>query len=93
MDKISRPYQDELLKTLADPLESIAYLNAALDDGSNELFLLALQNVIKAQYLKGTEKIKGLEVENLQLADLGVILHHLGFRFAPETKQSMSISG
>jgi len=34
-----------------------------------------------------------LEVENLQLADLGVILHHLGFRFAPETKQSMSISG
>jgi hypothetical protein len=43
MDKISRPYQDELLKALSNPIEAAAYLNAALDEGSSELFVLALQ--------------------------------------------------
>ncbi len=91
MSSISRAYQDELLKALADPFEAIAYLNAALDDGSNELFLLALQNVIKAQYLRKSDEVKGLDLENLQLANLGSILNRLGFRFASEVKQSISI--
>jgi hypothetical protein len=84
MAEISRPYQDELLKSLTDPLEAVAYLNAALDSGSNELFLLALQNVIAAQRLKDKTPAEIVTIENLQLANLGTILSHLGFRFAPK---------
>jgi len=46
---IQRPYQDELLKALQDPSEAAAYLNAALESNSDELFFLALQNVAQAQ--------------------------------------------
>ena len=43
MSKASRPYKPELLEALVDPAEAAEYLNAALEEGSNELFLLALR--------------------------------------------------
>jgi len=52
MDNISRPYQAELSKALTNPIEAAAYLNAALDEGSSDLFILALQNVAKAQAMQ-----------------------------------------
>ncbi len=52
MDNLSSPYQDELLKVLTDPEEAAAYLNAAIDEGSGELFLLALRNIGEARNLK-----------------------------------------
>ena len=45
----SSSYQDYLLKSLKDPEEAAGYLNAALEGGDINVFLLALQNVIKAQ--------------------------------------------
>ena len=49
MKEISRSYQMQLIEALKDPLEAAAYLNAALEEGSLELFLLALQNVSEAR--------------------------------------------
>lgn len=42
-------YQEELLKSLQDPKEAAAYLNAALVDEDPRIFLIALKNVIAAQ--------------------------------------------
>lgn len=45
----SSSYQDYLIKSLQDNEEAIGYLNAALEGGDINVFLLALQNVIKAK--------------------------------------------
>lgn len=42
-------YQNYLLESLKDPEEAAGYLNAAFEGGDTEVFLLALQNVVKAQ--------------------------------------------
>lgn len=42
-------YQDYLIASLKDPKEAAGYLNAALEGGDINVFLLALQNVIQAQ--------------------------------------------
>lgn len=42
-------YQGELLKYLHDPQKAVVYLNAALEDGDPELFVVALRNVAEAQ--------------------------------------------
>ncbi len=91
MHKVSRPYQDELLKALTDPVEAAAYLNTALDEGSSELFLLALQNVTNAQVLKKsiehpqkdseTTSHTFPDVEHLELSNLSDILERVGLRF------------
>lgn len=44
-------YQGELLKYLHDPQKAVVYLNAALEDGDPELFVVALRNVAEAQGL------------------------------------------
>ncbi len=50
----SRSYQEDLLKSLQDPIEAQAYLNAALSEGK-EVFFLALKDVVDAQ--KGMTKL------------------------------------
>jgi probable addiction module antidote protein len=51
----SRKYQDFLIEQLKDHDESVAYLNAALeeslkgDEESQQVFLIALRNVAEAQ--------------------------------------------
>ncbi len=53
--KRSRKYQDELIESLKDEEEAVAYLNAAWEEclkgeeESQHLFLLALRNVAEAQ--------------------------------------------
>lgn len=81
MNKISRPYQDELLQALMNPEEAAAYLNAALDDGSSELFILALQNIAKAQALKDGVNVE-LESMNIETTSLSELFDHAGLRFA-----------
>ncbi|MBF0286005.1 MAG: putative addiction module antidote protein [Magnetococcales bacterium] len=44
----SRDYQEGLLASLQDPREASEYLNAALEEGDLELFLVALRNVADA---------------------------------------------
>ena len=47
--KPSRSYYEDLIKALKDPEEATAYLNASLEQGDREAFLLALRNVLEAQ--------------------------------------------
>ncbi len=41
-------YQKDLIEALKDPVEAAAYLNAALEEGDRETFLLALRNIADA---------------------------------------------
>lgn len=41
-------YQRDLIEALKDPAEAAAYLNAALEEGDKETFLLALRNIAEA---------------------------------------------
>jgi len=76
MSQLSRSYHDELLKDLTDPQEAAAYLNAALEEGSAELFLIALRNIAEARNLKKHD-------ENILFSDLIHILDNAGLRFMP----------
>ena len=49
MSKKITTYQEDLIEALKDPLEAAAYLNAAIEEGDRELFLLALRNVAEAR--------------------------------------------
>jgi probable addiction module antidote protein len=41
-------YQKDLIAALKDPKEAAAYLNAALEEGDKDAFLLALRNIAEA---------------------------------------------
>ena len=47
--KRGRNYWKDLIEDLKDPRESAAYLNAALEEGNKQAFLLALKHVVEAQ--------------------------------------------
>lgn len=42
-------YQEYLINSLKDPEEAVGYLNAALEGGDIQVFLIALHNVVQAQ--------------------------------------------
>ena len=44
----SKNYQDELLKSLREPEEASAYLNAAIEEKDAKVFQTAIRNVIEA---------------------------------------------
>jgi len=48
MTKKSTNYQEDLIEALKDPREAAEYLNAAIEDGDKEVFLLAMRNVAEA---------------------------------------------
>jgi probable addiction module antidote protein len=92
----SRPYKEGLLERLKDPQEAAAYLDAALEDGDTEVFLLALRDVAEAR-LGGMTTLAqqtGLNRETLyrtlsdkgnpELASLDKLLHAVGLRLAVE---------
>ncbi|MBK8871074.1 MAG: putative addiction module antidote protein [Elusimicrobia bacterium] len=91
--KASKPYHDDLMKDLKKPKEALAYLNACLEGGNPDVFLLGLRDVAEAQ--GGMTRLsKGSRIgrENLyrilgkkgnpELHTLGNLLHGLGFRMA-----------
>ena len=54
-----RPYKNydkELLKSLKNPIEAAAYLNAALEEKDPTLFLMAYYNVVRAHGMKKIAK-------------------------------------
>ena len=86
-------YQDYLIESLQDPEEAAGYLNAALQGGDLDVFLLALQNVIKAQggisqlakkiHKSRTSLYKALsEKGNPYLKNTSQILAAIGMHFA-----------
>ncbi len=64
----SRSYEHELMGYLQDSELAVAYLNAALEEGEEELFLVALQNVAKASG-KGADWFEQLENVQPRSAD------------------------
>jgi probable addiction module antidote protein len=96
MSTVSRPYKPELLKALLDPTEAAEYLNAALEEDSNELFLMALRNVAEAHGIKKLAEDTQLNRESMyrmlsdqgnpKLASLTSILRELGLKLSVEVK-------
>ena len=92
----SRSYKEGLLERLKDPQEAAAYLDAALEDGETEVFLLALRDVAEARVggMTTLAQQTGLNRETLyrtlsekgnpELASLDKLLHAVGLRLAVE---------
>ena len=93
----SKSYQSNLLEALKDPSEAVEYLNAALEDGEPEVFLLALRNVVDSY--GGMGKLAAstsLNRENIyrmlstkgnpEFFSLSTVLDAIGFRLAVEPK-------
>ena len=100
MSQVSRSYQEQLLQDLKDPEEAAAYLNAALEEESNVLFLKALRSVAEAYGMKHLAEEASLNRESMyrmlseqgnpQLSSLSAILENLGLRLAIEPKESVT---
>ncbi len=52
MKKQHKDFQEYLLNVLQDPKKALAYLNEASKDPDQRVFLLALTEVIQAQFTK-----------------------------------------
>lgn len=92
-----KPYHASLIKALKNPEEAAAYLNAALEEGDEELFLVALKNVAEAR--GGMAKLSHLtklsrpnlyrvlsKTGNPEIQTLTNILDIFGLRLAIEAK-------
>ena len=100
MSHPSRAYKPELLRALQDPAEAAEYLNAALAEDSNELFLLALRNVAEAHGMKKLAEDTRLNRESMyrmlseqgnpQFASLTTILKQLGLKLSVQVKNSVT---
>jgi len=93
----SKSYQSGLLESLKDTTEAVEYLNAALEDGEPEVFLLALRNVVDSYGGMGKlASSTSLNRENLyrmlstkgnpEFFSLSTVLDAIGFRLAVEPK-------
>ena len=94
-----RRYEDVLDEDLQDPAEAAEYLNACLEDGDPEVFLLALRDVARAR--GGVAKLAQAtnlnrehlyrmlsETGNPELKSLEALLDALGFRLAVTLKEA-----
>jgi probable addiction module antidote protein len=94
MSEAAVDYRIGLLEDLANPEEAAAYLNAALEDGDQQVFLLALRDVAEARGITRVAKETRLNRENMyrilsstgnpQLSSLNALLHGVGLRLAVE---------
>ncbi|MEK8016715.1 MAG: hypothetical protein VSS75_007585 [Candidatus Parabeggiatoa sp.] len=62
---MSKSYKADLLEALRDPSEAAEYLNAALEDGDEAVFRLALKDVVEA----GLSKKITQETQKILLTD------------------------
>ena len=96
--KASVSYEEGLLHDLTDPEEAAAYLNAALEEGSQEIFLLALRDVANARGLTQLARETSLNRENLyrmlsekgnpRLFSLTTLLDAMGLQIAVKPKRA-----
>lgn len=98
MSEVTVKYEDGLLADLIDPAEAAAYLDAAIEDGDQQTFLLALRDVTEAHRISQVARDTGLNRENLyrllsatgnpQLSSLISLLRSLGLRLSVEVDQA-----
>lgn len=92
MSEISVSYYEGLMHRLNDPEQATAYLNAALEDGDQDVFLLALRDVAEARGMTKLAQDAQLNRENLyrmlsrqgnpQLTSLIALLKGMGLRLS-----------
>ena len=93
------PYEEILSRDLQDPEEAAAYLNAALEDASEngaDVFLLALRDVAKARGMRQLALDTQLSRESLyrtlsrkgnpRFSTLEAVLESVGLKLAVEVK-------
>lgn len=100
MAKKTTTYQEDLIEALKDPREAAAYLNAAMEEGDRELFLLALRNVAEAHggMAAVSEKAK-LNRESMyrmlskkgnpEIKSILTLLHSMGLKMSIEPKMKV----
>jgi probable addiction module antidote protein len=94
-----RRYEEVLDEDLKNPAEAVGYLNACLEDGDPEIFLLALRDVARAQ--GGIAKLAEMtelnrehlyrilsENGNPAFSSLETLLDAMGFRLAIALKEA-----
>ena len=96
MRRTSASYRQGLLQDLAAPAEAAAYLDAALEEGSQEAFLMALRDVAEAHGMSGVAQGADLNRESMyrmlskrgnpRLSSLAALLEELGLKLTVETK-------
>ena len=96
MRKASTSYREGLIKDLAKPEEAAAYLNAALEDGTADIFLMALRDIAEVQGMTRLSRKAKLNRESMyrmlsrkgnpQLSSLASILNSAGLKLAVEVK-------
>ena len=96
MSKTSTSYQEGLIKALTKPEEAAAYLNAALEDGAKDVFLMALRDIAEAKgmaRLSTRAKLNRVSMYrmrsrrgNPQLSSLTSILDNAGLRLAGQVR-------
>jgi len=92
MRKAAEKYEKNLREDLQDPCEAAEYLNAALEDGSPEVFLMALKDVALARGIADMARETKLNRENLyrilsrrgnpKLKSLCCVLHSVGLKLS-----------
>ncbi len=97
MLRLTEKYENNLKKDLRDPAEAAEYLNAALEDGSQELFLMALKDVANARGISEIARDAKLNRENLyrilstqgnpKLKSLSSVLHSVGLKLSVEVEK------
>lgn len=98
MSQITAKYEDGLKTSLINPDEAAAYLNAALEENDQEIFLLALRDVAEVRGFSQVAQGAYLNRENLyrmlsstgnpQLSSLNALLHSIGLRLAIEVESA-----
>jgi len=94
MKKVTEKYENNLKEDLRDPVEAAEYLNAALEDGSKEVFLMALKDIANAKGISEIARKTKLNRENLyrilstqgnpKLKSLNSVLHSVGLKLSVE---------
>jgi len=102
MSKLTEKYEKNLKEDLQDPFEAAEYLNAALEDGSPEVFLVALKDVAQAKGIGEIARATNLNRENLyrilsqqgnpKLKSLSSVLHSVGLKLSVEVAHHMRAS-
>jgi probable addiction module antidote protein len=96
MNSVTAKYETGLKVSLMNPYEAAAYLDAALEENDQEVFLLALRDIAEARGFSNVAQDTLLNRENLyrmlsstgnpQLSSLITLLRSLGLRLAVEVE-------
>lgn len=84
--KRTKDCEKSLLEAFQDPEEALAYLNAALMDEDQEVFLLALKHVLKAQGVDNQNIYEMLSKKNLRWHNFRSIIDAMGLQIRFEKK-------